>query len=446
VADAAIGAALMIVPLAFHTGVREFAVFKLLVLSACVGLALIAIALSRPSVTGRPLVLLLPAVHVLVVLTWQPSFPAVNQSMALLGPLLLAWALALRVSRWSKRKTMLLIGLPLVLNLGWSLLQGLGVGVLPATATAFGTTHGVLVGAVGNPNENCWYLVVGTTLLLGVWPKSQRKWATVLVAGVVLVVVLDRSRAVMLASLAGALTWGMLRSSGRKRAAVALLFGAALVCMLGVAWGGIEALAGRAYLARIELWMLADRAGLPAGLGAFAVDFPSAQAATLALHPAQADFHSRIDHAHNDLFEVLYELGAFALIWIAALGVVVWRSRRQATPLQVAAIVCLVEGAVLSAFGYPLFSPAAAVVLAFALAVCLSRGRGHRLRIPWIGRALLLLLGIGLVVASARRYQAERAITRALQAVYDDDIERAHRHAAEAERAWPESTGRRDRW
>ncbi len=437
-ADLSVAAALTLVPLAFHSGVREFVVFKLLILSACVGICLITSAMSRAGTSRRGLVLLLPVLHVLGVLVYEPSLDAVNQAMAVATPALLAFVLVSRASHWPSRRLMPVVGVPLALNLGWSLLQALEIGVLPATQVAFGTTHGVAVGTVGNPNENCWYLVLATTLLLGLWPKTRRRWVVVLLAGVLAVVLVDRSRAVLLAALAGAATWHLLRGRGGWRRPLPIALGVGLVGVLGFAWGGVDALAGRGYLASIELDMLLSRGGLPAGLGAFAADFPSAQAVHLAAHPEQAHLFSRLDHAHNDLLELVYELGAPSLLWVAAIGVAIWRAKRWDHPMGMAATACLVEGAVLSAFGYPLFSPAVAVVWALALALALDDGAAPGRRIPTTARVAMVLVGAGLLVAGARRYQAEREVTRCLQAAYDGKAEAARRHAARAEQAWPE--------
>lgn len=441
--DLALGAALVAVPLAFHPGVREFSVFKVLVLAVCVGAALVALALSRSATTGsrRSLLALLPAAHVLVVLAWRPSFGGVEQAMALMAPMLLAWLLASRVGAWSSRRLVLLLALPLGVDLGWSLLQVAGIGVLPATAAAFGTTHGHAVGTVGNPNENCWYLVLAATLLGGSTPRPWRRglvWAVPVVLAVLVVVFVDRSRAVLLALIVGAGTWVLLTPSVRARWGRWTLAGlplAALVVGLGLAWGGGAALAGRVYLARIELSMLAHQAGGAAGLGSFAPDFVVAQADYLAAHADQIRWLTRLDHAHDDVLELVYELGVPALAWMLALVAAIWKTARTATRLQRAAVVCLAEGLVLSLFGYPLFSPASAVVLALALALCLADAPARGA--SWPGRVAALLLGTGLLVIAVRRTQSERLVTQALQAAYEGDGARADALADRARAAWP---------
>lgn len=444
-ADLMIGAALVLVPLAFHTGVREFIVFKALVLAVCVGLALVGLALAPFRISRRGLLVLAPALHVLAVLALRPSFDAANQALALLGPMLLAWVAWMRVPAWSARRLLMVLGVPLAVNLSWSLLQGVGIGVLPATAIAFGDTHGVAVGAIGNPNENCWYLVLAGTLVWGLWPRARSRWAWLLLVAVVLVVLIDRSRAAMLAMLVGAGVLFVLRSEGgRAVRLVRLGLGAVLVAAPGIAWGGVEALTGRLYLAQIQLGMLAEQAGLGGGLGSFAADFPAAQSAHLVDHPEHQRFFSVIDHAHNDGFELIYELGALALAWMMALAVMVWRRRNSSDRLVIAALVCLVEGTVLSLFGYPLFSPASAVVLAVALGLVIGHdrlGRDARPAGP-LARLLLLGLGLALVVVPARRYEAERAFTDTLQAAHDGEIVDAHHHAKRATAAWPDAESR----
>jgi hypothetical protein len=443
--DRLLAATLIAVPLAFDLGVREFGVFKELVLGAGAGAAAATLALAGGAGTraadGRWLWLAI--VHVLLVLAWRPSFGAAEQAAGLVALALLAWMLAQRVPHWSSRRVGLVLGVPLLVDLAWSWLQCAEVGVLPATAAAFGTTHGVAVGTIGNPNENCWYLVLAGTLLLGTLPERvrQRKaWIAALAIGVGIVIVVDRSRAVGLAVAAGLLAWRMLEPGWARRHTLLLGLAASLVALgLGLWWGGAHALDGRAYLAHIELGMLAGQAGAPAGLGRFAPDFEAAQAVHLATHPEHIAWLTRLDHAHADLLELVYELGVPALAWIVALAGAVWRARRRASPLQRAAIVCLAEGAVLSLSGYPLFSPACAVVLALALAIALPRrasirGAGTDGRLV---RVALLVLGALLVVVSARRYQAEHTLTRAWQAAYEGDEARARTLLRQAQAVWP---------
>ena len=69
--------------------------------------------------------------------------------------------------------------------------------------------------------------------------------------------------------------------------------------------------------------------------------------------------------------------------------------------------------------------------------------RGMALLFVVVCSTLFMLLGLSLIVVSARRYQAERAVTQTLQAAYEGDLEHALSHAGAAARAWPDSTALR---
>ncbi len=85
------------------------------------------------------------------------------------------------------------------------------------------------------------------------------------------------------------------------------------------------------------------------GLGSFYIDFPGFQ---------EDGFARRFDHAHNDLLELVYELGVGTLpllaLWLVAMV--------QAQPLRLVLIAAAVEGC----FGFPLFLPVTGALAAMA--------------------------------------------------------------------------------
>lgn len=98
------------------------------------------------------------------------------------------------------------------------------------------------------------------------------------------------------------------------------------------------------------------------GLGAFYIDLPAFRPDGYAL---------RLDHAHNDLLELTYELGVgvglLVLLWGAAL--------LQPNPLRYVLIAFTVEGC----FGFPLFLPVTGALAALCTGyLCSQRYRLHQ--------------------------------------------------------------------
>ncbi|MBN2800070.1 MAG: hypothetical protein JXX28_13075 [Deltaproteobacteria bacterium] len=372
--------------LGWTPALRSFGAFKEAALLGLVGGAMLAWSLEReaPAVGGRPLVALSLLLGGAALHPSPEGLLAAGHLSALVGVGLLAAS-----RRWGARAWAWVVGLPLGLDLALSLVQGLDLAVPAASRASFGGTHGLLVGAIGNPNENAWTLLLGALLL---WELLGPRSGAPAAALALVVVALDRSRMAAVAAVA-VIPWAAgLR--GRWWAAALALGGAA-----AWSWGAGEALVGRLWLAKIHLGMVVGRWGLPAGAGAWARDFPEAQAAALAMGPG---WPSALDHAHMDAAEVLYEYGAVAIL----IGWLLWRPARG-RPLALAV------GALLGLTGYPLFSPAPALVLALAwgLGGASPVAEGGRLSRGAMGLAGALLLVLGVL-----HYRSERAIVAALEA------------------------------
>ncbi len=446
IVDAALVACLVVVPLLFSTGLRSFTAPKLAALELLVGLAALATAAAptRPRGVG-PRVAAAACVYVLLTLSINPSADGLAAALLRIAWFLLVTALWWRLPSWRPRQLALALGLPLLVDLLYSLTQAAGVGVLASTRASFGARHGLLVGTVGNPSENGWYLALGVTLLAD-WIASDRRldarrwwpWWALTAAGALAVVLLNDARAALLAGgLAGA-CW-LLRSGPRRRArALVGLLLVGLAVAIGVARGGLTALAGRGFLARVSGAMFTGARGLPRGPGGFARDFPEGQATVLAEHPELARWYSLIDHAHCDPLELLIDYGAPALLVLAALIVALARARDGRARARAPT---LVAGAAIALLGYPLHEPVSSVLLAVALAGALpppapaaSRSRS------WAraaGSLAWALAGVALIVGAGFQLASERAMTASLAALERGEPARGQVSIERAVARWP---------
>lgn len=404
-AEAALLVTVVAVTVAFSPSWRTFSALKEGLLLVGAGAAVLGLAADGLAVRWGALVVGLP------LLTW-PLWPTAD---GVLASAYLAALAAVGVASGSlpRERWGLALGVGLGIGAALTAAQALGVGVLPATAESFGGVHGVLVGTVGNPNENAWALLLGGLVVAG---AGRRRLGWALVAAGLAVAMGNRSRA---AAGAAALVLPLLVVPGRWRwgaAAVSASLGAVAVW----AWGGLEALAGRAVLLRIAAHMVVERRGLPAGPGAFARDHAPAQAAWLAGHPGDAHAWSILEHAHCDLLELAYELGPLALVWVGLAGVLARRLPREAA-------AALALGGGLSLVGYPLFSPAPALALALAWGSGLTSDRTGTL-----ARGALGLAGMALVVVGGASLRSEHDLAGARAALAAGQDELAVEHALRA--------------
>jgi len=425
VLDAVLVATLVAVPLVFTTSMRTFAAAKIGVLELGVGVALVLAGfVAAPVRSGKPL--LGVAVLALALLA-RPDVEGLAAAGYLAATGGLAWLLALRSPGWSDRALVRVVGVVLLVALGLSLLQSFGIGVLAASNASFGGTHGVVVGTVGNPVENTWLLALAVVLLHGLAP-GRASWLAI--ACVAWIVVVDRSRATIGIGVLALAVWLARRPGPLPRIGAAALLASAAIAVWQ--WGGGTALRGRAFLLELGARMVVGARGVPQGPGAFARDVPAAQAAALASSPDDAVFASQLEHAHCDVLELAYELGlpGLALVGWLAWSVVV-ALRRDPSSRRRSAAATLAIAALLGAFGYPLFSPAAACLVALALALavapatCATSPR-------WPHTLACTVLGAALIVLAIRQSTAELALTRALAAHVsgDDAAGRAHAHEA----------------
>jgi tetratricopeptide (TPR) repeat protein len=460
--DAALSACLVIVPLAFVPGLRGFLSLKTYLLELLVGLAALA---SAWCVEERASWRAGLVIAFLVLLTLaDPDIETLGASAYLVAwvvlvSLLIPWSRRAARDRVAGAPWILwIVGVPVTLALVASLLQGVGIGVLPATRAAFGGVHGVLVGTVGNPTENVWYLLLAALLFMELTrgPSAQQSprvtrsaLAFMMIAATLVIIILNRARAGLLVLALLSALWAA-RQLLRRRISSAWKLGLGLgliatlsaALALGLTWGGLFALEGRRYLAAIDLAMIRDSLGIPAGPGAFAREFPGAQADYLAgVAPALGRFYAQIDHAHLDFFELLYELGAPAIFGFVALAVMIWRnSHLRSSP-------ALLAGCVLMLLGYPLFAPASALMLALALALALARAiparrdqHSPRLGASWQRRAQRLtraLLGLALLMIGGRQLAAEWALSASLASLNQGERSRGRDESTRALALWP---------
>lgn len=408
--DAAIAATAMVVPLVFTSSMRTFAAAKLVALLVGAGAALVLAAFARVPIgswgagaAGATLAVALIA---------RPDVEGIVAAAPLLAMVALVPLVSARAQVWSAGFVRTIVGVPLAIGAAWSIAQCLGIGVLPASAASFGTTHAAVVGTIGNPVENTWYLLLSATLVSGV--ATPRAVAPAIAAlGWIMLVVRARATAVVVAAALAVL--GLRRATTGPRVAAALV--ALALAGLAVRWGLIDALAGRWFLAQLGARMVIEAGGLPRGPGSFGRDFEAAQAHALAAAPEHVGFASALDHAHFDALELAYELGMPAVLGAAWLSrAVVVALRRDPTPLRRAAAACCAIGAALGVGGYPIFSPGCATVLAIALGFALSRPSAAAPPTRTSAHLLALVIGAGLVVLGVRLARSELALTAALAA------------------------------
>ncbi|MCB9753118.1 MAG: hypothetical protein H6713_24445 [Myxococcales bacterium] len=257
----------------------------------------------------------------------------------LLLVVLLWWRARAPGSRLRPPWLALWIAAPLLVNVSYSLAQAAGVGVLEATRAAFGGAHGRLVGTVGNPSENGWYLALATCLLWG-WARRDPRlrarpwiaWALAAMSlGALAVIVCAGARAAALALAVAGLCW--LLRPGRRRSLRGLLglglAGSALAW--GLARGGAAALAGRGYLAQLGARMLAGGARAAQGPRAYARDVAGPRRRCCASGPRSRAGTRRSSTRTATGLELLLEYGAPVVLAIAALIVALLREPARAT-------------------------------------------------------------------------------------------------------------------
>ena len=435
------------VPLVFTTRMRSFAAAKLTLLEIGVGIALVLAGFAtRQRMAPLQVAGFGTAVLALTLLA-RPDpegLAAVGWFVALSG---FAVLFAMRSPHWSDRRVLAIVAIPLAVGIACCAAQAFGVAVLDATVRSFGGAHGTIVGTIGNPVENAWWLVLGVVLLHGLAPRRAAWITAVLVA---LIVLDSRSRATAAVSgLAVVLALAWRGTVWARLAAVVVLIAAGLAF---VEWGGVEALRGRWFLLGVGADMLRDAALVPQGGGAFARDFPAAQQAALTVSPTLAPFASVLDHAHCDLLELAYELGLpgiAGLGWIGHAVVVAWR--RDPSPRRRGAVWTLAVGVALGVFGYPLFSPACAMTLAIAIGLALApsfaaastpwpQRTAPSRPLPWsraLGSLGWVAVGGCLVVLGTRQAAAELAMTSALVSHDDGDDTAGRAHAQRAVALFP---------
>lgn len=180
-----------------------------------------------------------------------------------------------------------------------------------------------------------------------------------------------------------------------------------------------------AVLSRLEIWAGAVAMWLDAplaghGLGSFAYLWPSYEHTYESLVPdywrtgAFTEPHVSAGAAHNEPLEVLASLGLVGLAIVIFGLVAAWRARAEALPgmLRGRLTGALGTVAVLSLVGFPLQSPAVALLAALALAAFAPAREGLGLRLPYVGPAvpgIVTALMLGGVVLSDRAAMSQLA-------------------------------------
>jgi hypothetical protein len=419
VLDVVLALVLVAVPLWFSESMRTFAAAKLALLQ--IGIAIAFVLAGFVDAWRVPARVCWVAAGVLgFALAMRPDaegLAAVAYLATLVG---LACLVAWRSTAVDDARLLQVLGIPLGLGLGVSLLQCAGVGVLPATRTSFGDVHGVAVGTIGNPVENTWWLLMAIALVHHCVP---RRWLVVAVVAFAVVVAFDRARA---SAVVGALAIAWMLVPQRRRwlrwATPALVVVAAIAV---AAWDGGTALHGRRMLLSIGATMLVDARGWPQGPGAFGRDFEAAQAAHLDDHPDDAPYASILDHAHCDAIELIYELGVPSAVALFGLVVAIARRVRvDPSPRRRSAVLALLVAVGLGVVGHPLFSVAtgALVAVAAGLALAPATAAAAPTGSPLPVRLVATAAGAALLVLAQREADAELTMTEALTArVADDD-------------------------
>lgn len=462
------------VPLVFGTFWRDFSSPKVGLFLCLIGAAGILSSGSAPVArtserAGRagPALFLATSVCLLLLMGLGDGADDLAAASWYLALVLLCWLSAARIVHWPAALLIACVAIPLVIDLGLSLIQIDDRALLSATRASFGTTHGRLVGSIGNPNENAWYLLLATTLLTavlwspGTWPQPQRRSPLdrksqaslgLLFALVSMVILLNRSRAAMITAIAALPVAAWYLGNWRTGRVGWLLAGSATACVLWLLWlfGLPEAAAGRWYLARVSLDMLLAHRGLPAGPGAYGADFLHAQAQWLEQHPTAIAFYSKIDHAHFDLLELLYELGVPIVVMFVVGAVALHRLARRGSAL----LMPIAVGIMLGLGGYPLFSPSAALIFTLALGLALGSdadieprgacphpasalvGGGTRPMLERATRLTAAIMGAVLVVVGILQVEGERRMTAALRESHQA-LTSARTTAHQAVAIWP---------
>ncbi len=315
------------------------------------------------------------------------------------------------------------------------------------------TEHGlgrpVLTGTIGNPNHLAAFLVATVPFAgwMACWPTraSARQGVasslptrllrgTALVGPLLVAVALTGCRSAWLALGAGALVAGALTRPTRRGRGLAL--GAALVgfgVLAALASRGPDrwrqSLAGRLYLARISLSLVAARPAAGHGVGSYALRFPEHQATRLENHPEERSLWTHAQTAHCEPLQGLVELGLPGGVLILLVTILLvremigprergpppLRQRVGAVSLVILAVSGLAEGSLHNV---------ALLTLATAGAALLLRPRrtrrhvaavdlGSRLsRVPGVA-VILAFTASALTVTAARHYAADRLLARA---------------------------------
>lgn len=186
---------------------------------------------------------------------------------------------------------------------------------------------------------------IGSPRIAGV-ESSPRIWF--LMAGLLPCVVLPQSRGAWLGLVAAVMLW--LWSKSRVSALV--LVALTVICItysfsIGFHISSVEQ--------RLGMWgdTVRGLTWLGHGVGSYWTDYAY-------LNTTMDTFIERPEHAHNDWLEIVFELGAVGVVWIAAVG---WLLIRSNSPARFV-LACL---AAESLVGFPLYNPATGFVAALCL-------------------------------------------------------------------------------
>jgi len=349
-------------------------------------------------------------------LAWSPSLAA---GLADLTPILAALGLLFgaRVLLTDTRTTWLVAVAIATAGLGAALIANL----------EFLGSQNKILGSVGNSNHLAAY--IAATVPAAVWLafRSARRLPPMVRVVIALCVALLPVSAVAhtgcrsgLLALLGGLIAAVVLSLRRRRSRwvglVALCTLSCVVLLVGVLREN-RSLRGRVYLARIATKLWQERVVAGHGVGAFALRFPDAQAAHLALHPENRALWTNARTAHCEPLQGLVELGFLGGLLLLWLGLEVFRrmvggrdppraSHLVAScTLVIIAISSLSEG---SLHTIPLIALAA---VALAMLVRSAAPLPAAQRSPWVAAVLAFACSTALVQLS-RSYGADRLLGR----------------------------------
>ena len=329
------------------------------------------------------------------------------------------------------------------------ILQAVGLEFFTGEVHVFANQR--VMGTLGNPS----LYGICTALLLPFCVARAKSNVYVAISGlVVAALVLSGARTAWVMALPS--VWVAVKLVPWRRSAVVALLGMVLGAGVGASTSEVDlsdrvadlgssggTAAGRLYLWRVNLSLVAEAGPFGSGPGAYQRNWPQAQGAYLANHPEDAHFFSDIRHAHADPVEVAVDWGWLGL-FACAFGAV--RLLRVKGPGGSSHTLTAARGAVIAAVigglaSSVLFQPPSLFVSAVAAGLIWSHRRtdeqSNRRRPYWSAAVLVVL--VLTCTLFARHVQSEFMRTEGLKARVSGNAQAAVERSCGAVQAQPEN-------